>query len=185
MRRYVGRGGSFSVTQGDVGGCWVRRFVRPSLWWGFILSVCLSVILLRQKWPVSLETLETIRQQSAMSRRRELRPHCGGEGAGMSEFQDSAHVGDHESMASSTSCDPQAALDSQGILPTEPGITTRGRSSRRPVAAGWQPPPPRGGRKQGPTRKSERRFCRKPRPARDKGSIEVMLEVIPGQDKTF
>ena len=44
MRRYVGRGGSFSVTQGDVGGCWVRRFVRPSLWWGFILSVCLSVI---------------------------------------------------------------------------------------------------------------------------------------------
>ena len=43
MRRYVGQGGSFFVTQGDVGGCWVRRFVRPSLWWGFILSVCLSV----------------------------------------------------------------------------------------------------------------------------------------------
>ena len=31
------------MMRGDVGGCCVRRFVRPSLWWGFILSVCLSV----------------------------------------------------------------------------------------------------------------------------------------------
>ena len=39
MRRYGGQGGSFSVMRDDVGGCCVRRLVRPSLRWGFILSV--------------------------------------------------------------------------------------------------------------------------------------------------
>ena len=38
MRRYGGQGGSFSVMLDDVGGCCVRRLVRPSLRWGFILS---------------------------------------------------------------------------------------------------------------------------------------------------